>query len=322
MTPDSATGPTRAMLSRFSTILALVSAILALASTVSAQQSVRYVRFTHEGRTAWGVLDGETIRELAEAPYVSTRETGRRVARNDARLLAPVEPSKIIAAGLNYRSHLGNRPVPPYPGLFAKYPTSIIGPDDAILLPGDAGNVHYEGELVVVIARTARNVPVGEAASYVFGVTAGNDISERDWQSSDLQWLRAKASDGFAPIGPVLVTDLNFEDLLVQTRVNGEVRQTERSSDLIFSVAELVSYVSRYITLLPGDVLFTGTPQTTRAIQPGDIVEIEVEHVGILRNRVERKGEGDGELRVGVGGRGSGRVRVSKQLASWLFHPS
>jgi len=277
--------------------VALAGALLAAMPLDSiAQQTVRYVRFAHEERTAWGVVDGESIRELAEAPWMSLRETGRRIARSSARLLAPVEPSKIIAAGLNYRSHIGTRAVPAYPGLFAKYPTSIIGPDDEILLPHDAGNVHYEGELVVVIGRTARDVPIGEALSYVFGVTAGNDVSERDWQAADLQWLRAKASDGFAPIGPVLVTGLNPEDLLVQTRVNGETRQSERTKDLLFGVAHLISYISRYITLVPGDVIFTGTPQTTRAIQPGDVVEIEVEGVGVLRNRVNRKGEGEGEF--------------------------
>ncbi len=267
--------------------LLAIAALLAFApSPTPAQQTARYVRFAHQGATAWGLLDGESIRELAQAPYLGVRETGRRMARADVRLLAPVEPSKVIAAGLNFRSHLGNRPVPEYPGLFAKYPTSIIGPDDDIGLPADATNVHYEGELVVVIGRTARNVPVADALGHVFGVTAGNDISERGWQSADLQWLRAKASDGFAPIGPVLVTGLNPEDLLVQTRVNGEIRQTERTSDLIFSVAELVSYVSRYITLLPGDLIFTGTPGHTRALAPGDEVEVELEGVGVLRSPV------------------------------------
>ena len=124
-----------------------------------------------------------------------------------------------------------------------------------------------------------------------FGVTAGNDVSERAWQDSDLQWLRAKASDTFAPIGPAIVAGLDYDDLLVQTRVNGEVRQSERSSDLIFDIDTIVSYVSQYITLLPGDVIFTGTPGTTQAMQPGDVVEIEIEGVGVLRNTVVADGE-------------------------------
>lgn len=140
--------------------------------------------------------------------------------------------------------------------------------------------------MVVVIGREAKNVPVEEAGDYVFGVTAGNDISERDWQSADLQWFRAKGSDTFGPVGPFLVTGLNHNDLQVQTRVNGEVRQSARTRELIFDVEEIVAYVSRYVTLYPGDIIFTGTPGSTQAIVPGDVVEVEVEGVGILRNTV------------------------------------
>lgn len=249
---------------------------------------VRYVRFLDGGREAYGVLEGQTVHELEGDLFAAPRRTGRSLPLSRVRLLAPCKPSKVIAVGLNYRSHLGQRPVPEYPGLFAKFPSSIVGPDDAILMPPDATDLHYEGELVVVIGRRARNVSVAEAPNYIFGVTAGNDVSERVWQRSDLQWLRAKASDTFGPIGPVIATGLNYDDLQVTTRVNGEVRQSERTKDLIFSVAEIVSYISRYVTLLPGDVVFTGTPQTTRALQPGDVVEVEVEGVGVLRNRVER----------------------------------
>jgi 2-keto-4-pentenoate hydratase/2-oxohepta-3-ene-1,7-dioic acid hydratase in catechol pathway len=247
---------------------------------------VKYVRFQAAGRTAYGILEGQNIHELSGTIFASPRRTGRTVRLADARLLAPCEPSKVIAVGLNYRSHIGTRPVPTEPGLFAKYPTSIVGPGDDIVLPPDSKNAHYEGELVIVIGKTAKNVPVERAKEYVFGVTAGNDVSERDWQGADLQWLRAKASDTFAPLGPAIVTGLNYDDLLVQTRVNGETRQNERSKDLIFGVGPIVSYVSRYITLFPGDVIYTGTPQTTRAIKPGDVVEIEVEGVGVLTNKV------------------------------------
>lgn len=264
---------------------------LAAAAPLHAQQAVtRYVRFTQADRIAWGILDGESIRELEGDLFESPRETGRMLPLSAVRLLAPVTPSKVIAVGLNYRSHLGSRPVPPYPGLFAKYPTSIVGPDDDIVLPLDAYNVHYEGELVLVIGREATDVAVENALDYVFGVTAGNDVSERDWQRDDLQWFRAKATDTFAPIGPVIARGLDPDDLLVQTRLNGEVRQSERSSDLIYGVAEIVSYISRYVTLSPGDVIFTGTPQSTRAMQPGDVVEVEVEGVGVLRNLVTRAG--------------------------------
>ena len=206
----------------------------------------------------------------------------------DVKLLAPVAPSKVIAVGLNYQTHLGERSSAKYPGLFAKLPTTIIGPGDAIVLPPDATNVHYEGEMVVVIGKRASHVSEAEAPDYVFGVTCGNDVSERDWQKNDLQWFRAKATDTFGPLGPVIARGLNYSDLLLQTRLNGEVKQKQRTSDLIFNVPAVVSYVSRYVTLLPGDVIYTGTPGATSAMKPGDVVEVELEGVGVLRNPVRR----------------------------------
>lgn len=253
-------------------------------SAAPEQDIVKYVRYESGGSTSYGILDGETIRELRGDLFANPTPTGRALKLADVRLLAPCEPSKVIAVGLNYRSHLGTREPAAYPGLFAKYPTSIIGHGENIVIPEDAGNVHYEGELVLVIGRTAKNVPKGQTRPYIFGVTAGNDVSERDWQGADLQWFRAKAADTFAPIGPAIVTGLNYDDLLLQTRLNGEVVQSERTKDLIFDVDTIVSYVSRYVTLLPGDVIFTGTPQTTRAFKPGDVVEVEIEGVGVLRN--------------------------------------
>ncbi len=266
--------------------LSLVAVVL-LGAPLGAQQGVtRYVRYAYQGRTAYGVLNGETIQELAGSIFASPRPTGRTVPLADVKLLAPVQPSKVIAVGLNYRSHLGERPVPQYPGLFAKLPTSIVGPGDEIVMPPDATDLHYEGEMVIVIGREAHNVPAAAALDYVFGVTAGNDVSERAWQRNDLQWFRAKASDTFGPVGPVVARGLDYDNLLVQTRVNGETRQSERTRDLIFNVPAIVSYVSRYVTLMPGDLIFTGTPQSTKAMQPGDTVEVEVEGVGVLRNTV------------------------------------
>jgi 2-keto-4-pentenoate hydratase/2-oxohepta-3-ene-1,7-dioic acid hydratase in catechol pathway len=264
--------------------LALVIALSA--PNVLSAQVTRYVRFSHQSRAAYGILEAETVRELEGDLFASPRQTGRTFRLADVRLLAPCEPSKVIAVGLNYRSHLGDRPAAAYPGLFAKYPTSIVGTGADIVMPPDATDLHYEGELVIVIGRTAKNVSPEEALLYVFGVTAGNDVSERAWQRSDLQWFRAKASDTFGPLGPAIATGLNYDDLLVQTRVNGEVRQSERTRDLIFNVPTIVSYVSTYVTLMPGDVIFTGTPQTTRAMKAGDVVEVEVEGVGVLRNTV------------------------------------
>jgi 2-keto-4-pentenoate hydratase/2-oxohepta-3-ene-1,7-dioic acid hydratase in catechol pathway len=261
---------------------------------VAQSDITRFVRFAHDGRVAYGILDGERVHELNGDLFAAPVRTGRTLRLDRVRLLAPCVPSKVIAVGLNYRSHLGDRPPAAYPGLFAKYPTSIVGPEDSIIMPADATNLHYEGELVVVIGREARHVSIEEAPQYVFGVTAGNDVSERDWQRDDLQWLRAKASDTFGPIGPVVATGLDYGDLQLETRVNGDLRQSARTSDLLFDVAMIVSYVSRYVTLLPGDLIFTGTPGSTAALEPGDVVEIELEGVGILRNTVVRAPTAEG----------------------------
>jgi 2-keto-4-pentenoate hydratase/2-oxohepta-3-ene-1,7-dioic acid hydratase in catechol pathway len=247
---------------------------------------IKYVRYSYQNKQSYGILKGETIEELSGNLFESPQKTGKKMDLSAVKLLAPCQPSKIIAVGLNYKSHLGNRPVPKYPGLFAKYPTCIIGTEESIIMPPDAESLHYEGELVVVIGKKAKNVSLTEAPNYIFGVTAGNDVSERTWQSADLQWLRAKASDTFGPLGPAIVKGLNYNNLLLQTKLNGEIRQSERTRDLIYNVDEIVSYVSHYITLLPGDIIFTGTPGSTKEMKIGDIVEIEIENIGILRNRV------------------------------------
>jgi 2-keto-4-pentenoate hydratase/2-oxohepta-3-ene-1,7-dioic acid hydratase in catechol pathway len=256
-----------------------------------AQEVRHYVRYEVGGEVSHGVLDGDEIRPVRGDLFGEHEVLSSRVPLADARLLAPVDPSKVIAVGLNYQSHLGSRAPAEYPGLFAKYPTSIVGPGAEVVRPADSRNLHYEGEMVIVIGRLAKDVPMEEAGDYVFGVTAGNDISERDWQSADLQWFRAKGSDTFGPVGPAIVTGLDYNDLLLETRVNGEVRQSERTRDLIFDVEEIVSYVSRYVTLHPGDIIFTGTPGSTQAMEPGDVVEVELEGVGVLRNTIAQ-GEG------------------------------
>lgn len=261
-------------------------ALTLLGASVAHAQVTTYVRYSLNGQTSYGKLDGQTIHQLRSAPWIDTTKTGRRVPVRTVRLLAPATPSKVIAVGLNYQTHLGERSAATYPGLFAKYPTSIIAHEDDIILPPDANNAHYEGEMAIVIGKKATKVSVADAKSYVFGITTGNDVSERDWQKNDLQWFRAKAADTFGPLGPYLVTGLNYDDLLLQTRLNGEVVQSQRTKDLIFNVASQVSYISQYVTLMPGDVIFTGTPGTTKRIVAGDVVEVELEGVGILRNKV------------------------------------
>ncbi|WP_425153900.1 fumarylacetoacetate hydrolase family protein [Candidatus Palauibacter sp.] len=263
---------------------------------------VRYVARDGGDGVRWGVIEDEVVadgvvedgrvEELAAPPFEGEVRAGRGLPIDQVRLLAPTTPSKVIAVGLNYRSHLDNSPIgrreaPPEPGLFAKLPSSIIGPDAPIRIPPDAEVVHAEGEVVVVIGRRARNVSPGEAGDYIFGVTAGNDVSERVWQRGDLQWLRAKGSDSFGPLGPRIVAGADWSDLRLRTRLNGRVVQDARTRDLIFSIPEIVAYTSRYVTLLPGDVIYTGTPGKTAAISPGDRVEVEVEGVGVLANPVE-----------------------------------
>jgi 2-keto-4-pentenoate hydratase/2-oxohepta-3-ene-1,7-dioic acid hydratase in catechol pathway len=270
---------------RVTAVLVLMLISLAGAGRAAQAPITKYVRYSVGGVTAYGLLEGDSIRELKGDLFANPSPTGRRVRLADVKLLAPCDPKKVIAVGLNYKTHLGERPAAEYPGLFAKYPTSIVAHGENIVIPPDAKNVHYEGELVVVIGKRAKHVTVADAKSYVFGVTVGNDVSERDWQKQDLQWFRAKASDTFAPLGPAIVTGVNYDDLLLQTRLNGEVVQSQRTKDLIFDVANVVSYLSRYITLEPGDVIYTGTPGTTRSFKAGDVIEVEIENVGLLRNR-------------------------------------
>ena len=261
-----------------------------LSVPVDEQPAGAYVRFAAaSGEPAWGRIEGDEIVALHAAPWAGGAPTGDRVPRAEARLLAPAAPVKAIAIGLNYASHLGDREPAAYPGVFAKLPTSIVGPGDAIEMTEDAGNVHYEGELVLVIGKEARDVSVEAAPGHIFGVTAGNDVSERDWQGADLQWFRAKASDTYGPIGPVISRGADYDDLELITRLNGEIVQQQRTSDLIFDTSTIVSYLSRYVTLMPGDVIFTGTPGTTRAMSEGDLVSVEVETVGVLENPVARR---------------------------------
>ena len=246
----------------------------------------KYVRYSTADIISFGILEGDTIKELDGNIFERAQPTGKTVNLSEVKLLAPCVPSKVIAVGLNYKSHVADRPTKPYPGLFWKPPSCIIGPGDDIVFPEGAVNVHYEAELVLVMGRKGKNITKEAAANHIFGVTAGNDVSERDWQKNDLQWFRAKGSDTFGPIGPAIVQGLNYNDLLVQSRLNGEVRQSQRTSDLIYDVATIVSYVSGFVTLLPGDIIFTGTPGQTKAMSPGDVIEVEIEGVGILRNTI------------------------------------
>lgn len=246
----------------------------------------RFVRYEHQGKISYGILDGAVIAQIRGGLFEGETETGAKIGLNEARLLWPCEPSKILAVGLNYKSHLGDRPAPAKPELFWKPPTCLLEPEGKIVIPEGAGNVHYEGELVVVIGKKTKAVSPDQAAGCIFGYTCGIDVSERDWQKGDLQWWRAKGSDTFGPLGPAIAAGLDYKASRLQTRVNGEVKQSQFLSDLLFDPATVVSHASRCVTLYPGDVIYTGTPGTTSALKPGDTVEVEIDGIGILKNRV------------------------------------
>ena len=264
--------------------IAILGLFTAIGAALSEPQ--RYVRYAHPNGISYGVQQDDVIEELSAAPYAGGEPTGATHRLADVQLLAPAEPSKVIAVGYNYHSHRGDRELPPHPPIFLKLPTTIVGPGADIQYPAGATDLHYEAELVVVMGKRASQVSAEDAGDYIFGVTAGNDVSERAWQANDLQWFRAKASDTFGPLGPAIVTGLDYKDLLVQSRLNGEVMQSQRSRDHIHDIDAIVSHISQTVTLLPGDVIYTGTPGTTSAMKPGDIIEIEVEGVGTLRNQV------------------------------------
>ncbi|MEN0129244.1 MAG: fumarylacetoacetate hydrolase family protein [Brevundimonas sp.] len=260
---------------------------------------MRIARFSTGNDPRYALVDGDPGREelvvlTGDPLYMPVQPTGERIRldQDDVRLLAPVIPrSKVIGVGRNYAAHaaeLGNE-LPVAPLLFLKPNTSVIGPDDPIVLPYWTEDVHHEAELAVVIGKVTKDVPVDKALDHVFGYTVANDVTARDIQRSDDQWTRAKGFDGSCPIGPWIVPGLDVDDLAVRARVNGETRQDGRTSQMVFDVAFLVSYVSEVFTLLPGDVILTGTPAGVGPIVDRDVVEVEVEEIGILRNPVLRR---------------------------------
>lgn len=245
-----------------------------------------YVRYQYQDQLAYGLLREDLVYELKGDLFAGPEETGQFHPLADVSLLPPCEPSKILAVGLNYASHVGDRPRPQRPELFLVPVSALLEPEGVIVIPPDTKQCEYEGELVVVMGREARNVSEDQAHHYIMGVTCGNDVSARDWQQNDLQWWRAKGCDTFAPLGPVIAQGLDYSDLLLTSRLNGAVKQQQRTSDLIFPVHRIVSFISRYMTLNPGDVIYTGTPGHTSPMASGDKVEVEIEGVGVLRNRI------------------------------------
>ena len=253
---------------------------------------MRIARYQHEGAVRYGVVEGLEVHELPGHPFLApgeaVRTTGEVHDLDQVRLLAPVLPSKVIGIGKNYADHareMGGEP-PADPLMFLKPTTTVIGPDEAIVLPPESAEVHYEAELAVVMGRMCRRVTADQALSMVLGYTCANDVSARDFQRSDGQWTRAKGFDTFCPLGPWIETDLDPSDLSIITRRDSEVVQDGTTADMVNGVAALVSYASRAFTLLPGDVILTGTPAGVGPISAGDEVAVTVGGLGTLVNPV------------------------------------
>lgn len=246
-----------------------------------------YVRFRRaDGSTGAGLLGGENIAVIKEPFWDSTEQTGESVSLSSVTLLPPTEPRSIVCVGLNYASHLNGRPVPDPPTLFFKPLSSIAGPGDDIVMPEGAGRIDPEGEIVIVIGKKVSRANREEALDAIFGYTCGNDVSAREWQRADGQWWRAKGSDTFGIYGPDIVTGLEHDKIELWTRVNGAEAQHAVSDELVRDIPEIVRLVSAVMTLLPGDIIYTGTPGEPQALNSGDIVEVEISGSQVLRNRV------------------------------------
>lgn len=247
---------------------------------------MKIVRFENDGKNRYGILKNDSIRVISGSSFDSIAETNETCTVEKVKFLAPCMPSKIVAVGVNYKSHARemNSPIPREPLFFLKPPTAIIGPEDKIRYPSSSKQVDYEGELGVIIGKPARQIPRERARDYILGYTCFNDVTARDLQRIDVQWTRAKSFDTFAPIGPWIETELDDTCARIETLVNGKVVQSGNTSDMVFGVPELVSFISSVMTLLPGDIIATGTPGGIGPMQPGDTVEVRIDAIGTLRN--------------------------------------
>lgn len=250
---------------------------------------MRIVRFAKDGDVSFGVVEDDSVAAISAHPFKDVQFTGVRHDLADVRLLAPMLPSKVIAIGKNYAEHakeMGSEP-PAEPLIFSKPSTSVIGPAEAIAYPQKLSQrVDFEGELAVVIGRLCRDVPAARAKDVIFGYACANDVTARDLQKRDGQWTRAKGFDTFCPLGPWITVGVDPSDLGIRTLVNGEVKQDSRTSQLIHDIPTLIEYVSQVMTLLPGDIILTGTPEGVGPLEIGDEVSVEIEEIGTLTNRV------------------------------------
>jgi 2-keto-4-pentenoate hydratase/2-oxohepta-3-ene-1,7-dioic acid hydratase in catechol pathway len=252
---------------------------------------MRIARYEADGRVVWGIVEsvegsGDRVRPVIGDPFGSLATAPDSRPISTVRLLAPAVPSKIFALAHNYRDHLQGRPEPKEPQIFLKVPSSVISPGEPIVLPSGQGRVDEEGELVVVMGTRCRSVRREDALRYVLGYTCGNDVSARVWQKNDLNWWRAKSSDTFSPLGPYIVTDLDPSEAVIAARINDREVQRCRTADLIFDVPALIEWISASVTLEPGDLIYTGTAGEPAELHDGDVVEIAIGGIGVLRNPV------------------------------------
>lgn len=249
---------------------------------------MKYVRVKYGEETRWGVLSNETVFTLESAPYEKLSYDGMSVPMKECKLLAPCEPGKIILVGKNYYEHAVemNEGIPEYPILFMKGPNAVNDPDGAIHAPSFVERLDYEGELAIVIGKRAKDLTPENAMEYVLGFTCLNDVTARDIQKGDGQWTRGKAMDGFAPIGPWITDETDGDNLAIETRLNGKIVQSSRTSMFMTKIPQMLSFITAAMTLEPGDIVSTGTPAGIGPMHPGDVVEVEIESIGILRNHV------------------------------------
>jgi len=253
---------------------------------------MKIVRFAVDGTAEYGLLKDKSVQAIEGKPFSQLKLTDRHYQRHQVKLLAPCEPSKIIAMGLNYHSYASelNLPLPNSPLTFLKPSTAVIGPGDDIVYPSASHRVDYEGELAVVIKKPVWRVKAEDALDCVFGYACFNDVTARDLQNHDGQWTRAKGFDTFAAIGPWIETELDPSNVSLETYLNGKLKQQGNTSDLIYSIPEIINFISNVMTLLPGDIIATGTPSGVGPMYPGDTVEVRIPMVGILRNFVVANG--------------------------------
>jgi len=252
---------------------------------IAEEDFLKISRFIHNGDISYGKVLGNTIQPIEHNIFNKIVEKDNPIPISLVKIILPVQPQNVFAVGMNFASHLASSSTQP-PPMFFKTPSSLILTGNDIHLTKDATNVHFEGELVIVIGKRAKNVEEKDAHKYIFGVTVGNDLTERNWQSSDLQWLRAKASDGFGPIGSTITLGVDYENLLLTTRLNGTIVQQENTKHMIHKPSKVISYLSKYFTLMPGDLIYMGTPGRTQKLSNEDVVSVTIEKVGTVVNKI------------------------------------